>query len=322
MEAGMPSLPPVAVVIPHYRHRELLLACLDSLMASRYPDLSIIVVDNGGTLSPGNLPVGVLLLTPDKNIGYAGACNEGFAHTEAPFVVFLNDDTLVHPEWLGHLVGAALVHPEAAALQPKLLSLPEHRNGREVFDYAGAAGGRLNLLGYPSCFGRNFIGCEEDRGQYDQERTIDWASGAAFFVRSQAFEEQGGFDREFFMHMEEIDLCWRLRRAGWSIRSVPRAVVWHEGGASLAAASAEKAYLNHRNNLRMIRKNRRGAALALTLLLRLPLELAAACYYLTTRPNGPAKARAVLRALGDAQGDAPTPPRSRVICRRGARRGR
>ncbi len=295
--------PPVEVIIPHYRDAGRLERCLESLAGTRYPSMRTLVVDNGS----GNPDLekrlsgfsGVRLLSLSENRGYAGGCNAGAGASKAEYLVFMNDDTLHEPSWLEKLVSAARRDCGTAALQPKILSLPEREKGRRVFDHAGAAGGMIDRLGYPWCYGRGFRGVEPDNGQYDMARELCWASGAAMFVRRDVFEELGGFDDSFFMHMEEIDLSWRMRLAGYRIMSEPSSVVWHEGGASLAQGSPEKIYYNHRNNLRMLLKNMSVPTLVWVLPARLLLEGAAVVFYLLRGRGGLAGALAVPRALRD-----------------------
>ncbi|KAA6232233.1 glycosyltransferase family 2 protein [Chlorobium phaeovibrioides] len=304
MEKTAAGLPTVDIIIPHYLRRDMLERCLKALRDTGYPSMHIIVVDNGGSL-PGLAPLiddypNASLFRLPENRGYAGGCNEGLKHATADFAVLLNDDTLPRPNWLHPLVEAALADPSVAALQPKILSTKRVAGPKRMFDYAGAAGGMLDRLGYPYCLGRTMTGAETDRGQYDEPRDIFWASGAAMFVRRSAVVEVGGFDEDFFMHMEEIDLAWRLQLAGYKVRSAPDSVVLHEGGASLGEGSPEKVFFNHRNNLLMLLKNRGGAALPGILLLRFFMELAAAAYYLTRYPGGLRKAGSVFRAMGEA----------------------
>ncbi|WP_278248917.1 glycosyltransferase family 2 protein [Chlorobium sp. N1] len=297
--------PTVDIIIPHYLQREMLERCLRSLALTDYPGMGILVIDNGGFL-PGLQALvaatpGARLHRLGENRGYAGGCNEGLRHSRAEFVVFMNDDTTVKdPDWLRLLVDEALRHPGAAAFQPKLLSTKRVVGPRRMFDYAGAAGGMIDRLGYPYCLGRTITGSETDRGQYDLPRSIFWASGAAMFARREPVASVGGFDEDFFMHMEEIDLAWRLILAGWSVRSAPASEVFHEGGASLGEGSPEKIYFNHRNNMLMLLKNRSGAGLLRILPVRILLELAAVLYYLPHSPGGGRKAASVFRAMKDA----------------------
>jgi hypothetical protein len=177
--------------------------------------------------------------------------------------------------------------------------LQAKREGKRLFDYAGAAGGLLDRLGFPFCLGRTFAGTEEDRGQYDAPAELFWASGVALFAPRELLASLGGFDAGFFMHMEEIDLCWRMRLRGYHIRSVPGSVVWHEGGASLRQGSPLKVYYNHRNSLAMLLQNRSAPALSLVVPVRILLELAAFVYYLAGGREGWQRAIQVYRAAAD-----------------------
>ena len=295
------NYPSVDIIIPYYRRRDMLEHCLDSLEQCSYPSMGIIVVDNGGTEAGLVFLVkryrNARLVRLPENRGYAGGCNEGLKNSSSDYVVFMNDDTEHDPLWLEQLVRAALEDDHIGALQPKILSLKPYKKGKKVFDYAGAAGGMIDRLGYPWCLGRTFAGVEPDNSQYDREQDIFWASGVAMFVKRAVAEELGGFDEDFFMHMEEIDLCWRMKLAGYRVRSVPSSIVLHEGGASMQAGSAEKIYYNHSNNVTMLLKNRSAAALLWVLPLRLLLDVAAAVFYLTQFPGALKKSGAVFRAL-------------------------
>lgn len=292
--------PSVTVVIPHLKHRPMLDRCLDALYAAGGSVPHVIVVDNGADASDtagieARYP-GLEVVRLPENRGYAGGCNEGLHRVSSSYVVFMNDDAAVEPGWLEPLVAEAERDPSIGALQPKILSLKARLDGRRVFDHAGAAGGMLDRLGYPWCLGRNFAGVEVDRGQYDLPAGLFWASGVALFGRTEPIRMLGGFEEGFFMHMEEIDLCWRLRLIGMGIRSVPSSVVWHEGGASLAEGTPLKVYYNHRNALAMFLRNRAASSLLLLLPLRLLLEAAAALWYLKGGRDGLRRAAQVLRA--------------------------
>ncbi|TLU83110.1 MAG: glycosyltransferase family 2 protein [Chlorobium sp.] len=299
--------PSVDVIIPHFRRHDMLERCLDSLAETLYPSMNIIVVDNGGKQAGLVFLVkryrNARLIKLPENRGYAGGCNEGLKSSSADYVVFMNDDTIHDPQWLDRLVDAALDDLQTGALQPKILSMQAYRRGKKVFDYAGAAGGMSDKLGYPYCLGRVFSAVEEDTGRYDAGREIFWASGVAMFAKRSVVEELGGFDEDFFMHMEEIDLAWRMKLRGYHVRSVPSSVVIHEGGASLSRGSAEKVYLNHRNNIAMLLKNRGMAGLLWIIPVRLCLEIAAALFYLTQYPEAMAKSRAVMQAIVDSLKD-------------------
>ncbi len=296
-------LPPVEVIIPHHRDSAMLERCLGALAETRYPAMSVCVVDNAS----GESGIGSLsgrfdrlrVIIHDTNRGYAGGCNSALFSSSAEYVVFLNDDTLVERTWLLPLVEAVSNDSSVEACQPKILSLSAFRRGERRFDYAGAAGGRIDRLGYPFCLGRTFLAIEQDEGQYDDPKEIFWASGTAMFARRESVAALGGFDEEFFMHMEEIDLCWRLRLAGGRIVSVPDSVAYHEGGATLGAGSFRKRYFNHRNNIAMLLKNMELRSLVWVLPLRFFLELLAAAGFLFRGTDGLRSAGAVLKALGD-----------------------
>jgi GT2 family glycosyltransferase len=175
-------------------------------------------------------------------------------------------------------------HPEVAAVQPKIRSWRDKR----FFEHAGAAGGYLNPLGYPYCRGRRFGRVEEDHGQYDTVAEIEWTSGACMCVRTKIYKESGGLDASFFAHMEEIDLCWRMRNQGWKLACVPASTVYHLGGGSLNYGNPRKVYLNFRNNLVMIYKNSRWRWWVLSV--RFFLDYAAAAMFLVTGKAEAAKA--------------------------------
>ncbi|MCX6179250.1 MAG: glycosyltransferase family 2 protein [Chlorobiales bacterium] len=302
MNALEQHYPSVDIIIPYYKRLDMLERCLDSLEKTQYPSMNIIVVDNGGKQAGLVFFVkryrNARLVRLPENLGYAGGCNAGLKNSTADYVVFMNDDTVHDPLWLQQLVCAAVADRSIGALQPKILSLKANNSKvQRVFDYAGGAGGMIDRLGYPYCLGRTFSRVEPDMGQYDIEQDIFWASGVAMFVKRVVVEELGGFDEEFFMQMEEIDLSWRMKLAGYHVRSVPSSVVFHEGGASLAGGSTEKIYFNHRNNIAMLLKNRSIAGLLWIVPLRLLLEVAVAFFYLTQSPEGFKKFGAVFRAM-------------------------
>ncbi|MEM6325773.1 MAG: glycosyltransferase family 2 protein [Bacteroidota bacterium] len=248
------SRPRVSVVIVTWNGRGLLERFLPSVRATEYPALEIVVADNAsddGTAEwlAAHHPE-VRIVRHGENLLFAAGNNEAVPHASGEIVVFLNNDVEVPPGWLTPLVDALERDPGLAAVQPKLLQLD-----RRTFEYAGAAGGFLDRFGFPFTRGRLFEHLEPDTGQYDTYREVTWASGAAFAVRREAFTEAGGFDASFGMHMEEIDLCWRLWRRGWRVACEPASVVYHLGGASLPRGNARKTFYNYRNGLVMLAKN-------------------------------------------------------------------
>ena len=217
--------------------------------------VEICVADNASTdesvsYLQTNFP-NVRLILLDKNYGFAEGYNRALQQVEAEYVVLLNSDVEVTPHWLEPLVEYMDAHPEVAACQPKIRS--ERNKG--YFEYAGAAGGYLDKYGYPFCRGRIFDVVEKDEGQYDTVSSVFWATGAALFIRLKDYWEAGGLDGRFFAHMEEIDLCWRLRSRGRGIVCIPQSVVYHVGAATLKKENPRKTFLNFRNNLLMLYKN-------------------------------------------------------------------
>ena len=248
----------------------------------------IIVADNGST--DDSLEVlakefpSVKTIVLDTNYGFAEGYNKAIEQVESEYVVLLNSDVEVTEGWLSPLLDYMTAHPEVAAVQPKIRAWRE----RDRFEHAGAAGGYLSWLGYPYCRGRRFGRVEQDHGQYDTIAEIDWTTGACMCVRTSIYKECGGLDAAFFAHQEEIDLCWRMRNKGWKLACIPQSVVYHLGGGSLSYDNPRKTFLNFRNNLLMIYKNRRFPWIVLTL--RFFLDYAAAAMFLATGKKGSAKA--------------------------------
>ncbi|MCS6935520.1 MAG: glycosyltransferase family 2 protein [Chitinophagales bacterium] len=252
----------VAVVILSWNGRKYLEQFLPSVVRYTDPHLCDIVVadncsdDDSVAFVRKNYPQ-VRVLVNSRNGGYAGGYNEALRQTEATYYVLLNQDMEVTEDWVERVVEKMEKDERIAAAQPKILSYHE----RDKFEYAGAAGGYLDMWGYAFCRGRIFQVIEKDMGQYDDAVNIFWASGACMFVRAKAFWEAGGFDEDFFAHQEEVDLCWRLQHKGYRIIAVPEAVVYHVGGGSLSYQNPHKTYLNFRNSMMMLLKNLPAAQL-------------------------------------------------------------
>ena len=255
----------------------------------------VIVADNGSTdesleVLAKEFPT-VKTIVLDKNYGFAEGYNRAIEQVDSEYVVLLNSDVEVTEHWLTPLLDYMDAHKEVAAVQPKIRSWRK----RDYFEHAGAAGGYLSALGYPYCRGRKFGRVEQDKGQYDSIAEVDWTTGACMCVRTKVYKECGGLDASFFAHMEEIDLCWRMRNQGWKLACVPQSVVYHLGGGSLSYDNPRKTYLNFRNNLVMIYKNSRCKWVVLSI--RFFLDYAAAAMFLATGKTGSAKA--VLQARRD-----------------------
>ncbi|MGZ5210170.1 MAG: glycosyltransferase family 2 protein [Kaistella sp.] len=255
---------------------------------------SVYVIDNASTddsvdFLKRNFPE-VTIIQNRKNNGFAGGYNEGLKQIDADIFCLLNSDVEVTENWLNPVLNLFENNANIAAIQPKILDY----NRKNFFEFAGAAGGYIDNLGYPYCRGRIFENIEEDKGQYDDETEIFWASGCCLFIRSIDFWEQNGFDERFFAHQEEIDLCWRLKNAGKKIYYTGKSTVYHVGGGTLNKQSPQKTFLNMRNNLSMLVKNLPFADVFWIILFRLVLDGAAALYF--AFKNGPSHFWAVLRA--------------------------
>ena len=292
------AAPPVSVVILTWNGKSLVQRCLPSVVATDYPNLEILLADNASTDGTAawvarEYPQ-VKIVRHPENLYFAEGNNAALPHATGRFVVLLNNDVEVPPDWLHPLVEAATEDPSIAAVQPKMMQYDD----RSRFEYAGAAGGFLDRVGYPFTRGRVFDTMERDRGQYDDARDVFWATGAALLLRRSALAEVGTLDARFEMHMEEIDLCWRLWRHGYRVRVAPKSTVYHIGGASLPQSSPRKTYYNFRNSLLMLYKNLPPSAWRHTMALRLACDGAALGR--TLLQGDLQEAGAILRAYRDA----------------------
>ena len=285
----------ISVVILNWNGEEMLKTFLPSvLVCSSGHEVEICVADNGSTdqscqMLEEEFP-SVRLIRLDQNYGFAEGYNRALAQVEAEYVVLLNSDVEVSPDWLKPLVTFMDLHPEVGACQPKILS----QRNREYFEYAGASGGFIDKLGYPFCRGRIFETIEKDEGQYNTVLPVFWATGAALMIRQQVYQAVGGLDGRFFAHMEEIDLCWRLRSRGYTIYCIPSSTVYHVGGATLKKENPRKVFLNFRNNLLMLYKNLPANELTSVMFQRTFLDWIAAVVFFLKGDIG--AARAVSRA--------------------------
>ena len=246
-----------AVVILNWNTKGFLEEFLPSLISSveNIDGAEVIVADNASTdgsmeMMAEKFPQ-IKTLTFEKNLGFTGGYNRAFKEIDSEYFLLINSDIEVQQNWLQPLVDWMDTHPECAACAPKLHSWQE----KDKFEYAGAAGGYIDRLGYPFCRGRVLKMLECDHGQYDVPKDIFWATGACLLVRSSVYQKLGGLDERFFAHMEEIDLCWRMQLSGWKVTVVPKSVVYHVGGGTLPATSPFKLFLNFRNNKVMLMNN-------------------------------------------------------------------
>ena len=261
----------VAIVILNYNGRVFLEEFLPTVITHSIGH-QIYVADNASTddsvaFIKQNYQV-VRLIELPTNLGYAGGYNRALAQIEAQYFVLLNSDVAVTANWVTPVVSLLNAKPQIAACQPKILDF----NRPKYFEYAGAAGGFLDKLGYAYCRGRIFDAVEADLGQYNDSRPVHWATGACMFVRADAFKKMGGFDEAYFAHYEEIDLCWRLQNAGFETWYCAQSAVYHVGGGTLQKSNPQKTFFNFRNNLLTIYKNEpKNRALAI-IAIRLVLD--------------------------------------------------
>ena len=246
--------PTIAIVILNYNGRRYLEQFLPFVTANVCPGGEVIVADNGSTddslaFLEAHYP-GLRVIVLDRNYGFAGGYNMALQQVQSDYYVLLNSDVEVTPGWMEPIVGLMESDVTIGACMPKIRMYAD----REFFEYAGAAGGWLDYLGYPFARGRIFDVCEKDEGQYNETVPIFWASGAALFIRSKLWHELGGLENFFFAHQEEIDLCWRMQLAGYRVYCCPQSVVFHVGGGTLPKGNERKVFLNFRNNLIMMAK--------------------------------------------------------------------
>jgi hypothetical protein len=232
-----------------------------SMLHSCFPDLRIIQLE--------------------QNYGFAEGYNRSLRQVEAEYYLLLNSDVEIRQDgWLTPMIDFMDHHPQVSACQPKLLKLLPQGEEKTMFEYAGAAGGFIDQYGYPFCRGRVFATVEDDRGQYDDVASVMWTTGAAMMVRSNVYWEAGGLDAKFFAHMEEIDLCWRMRIMGYDLVCVPQSTAYHLGGATLNQGNPRKTFLNFRNNLLMLYKNLPEQQLRSVIRMRRFLDFVAAVQFL------------------------------------------
>lgn len=271
----------IAIVILNWNGEKLFRTFLPSVIRNTSGrGIEVYVADNGSSdhsteLLKEQFPE-VKIVDLKKNYGFAEGYNQALKHVNAEYFVLLNSDVEVTPGWLDPCIRLMEEDKTLAVVQPKILSY----NQPHKFEYAGAAGGFIDIFGYPFCRGRMLNRTEPDLGQYNQVTPIFWASGACMFIRSEAFRTAGGFDGDFWAHMEEIDLCWRLKNQGYKIACQPESAVFHLGGGTLPYESPEKVYLNFRNNLFMLYKNLPPALFHRIFFTRLLLDGVAALKFL------------------------------------------
>lgn len=286
----------VAVVILNYNGAEMLRTFLPGVVECS-PEAEVVVADNASTDDSVGVVTSlfptVRLIRLERNWGFADGYNKALEQVDAEYSILLNSDVEVTEGWIAPMLAVLDADSNVVACQPKILDYKRKTH----FEYAGAAGGFIDRYGYPYCRGRIFDTLEEDNGQYDTVCDISWATGAALMVRTAEYRTAGGLDGRFFAHMEEIDLCWRLRARGRRILCVPQSAVYHVGGATLSKSNPKKTYLNFRNNLLMLYKNLPQEELRSVMRMRCLLDYVAALKFLLAGGFGDFKA--VMRARSD-----------------------
>ena len=286
----------VAVVILNYNGAEMLRTFLPGVVECS-PEAEVVVADNASTDDSVGVVTSlfptVRLIRLERNWGFADGYNKALEQVDAEYSILLNSDVEVTEGWIAPMLAALDADSNVVACQPKILDYKRKTH----FEYAGAAGGFIDRYGYPYCRGRIFDTLEEDNGQYDTVCDISWATGAALMVRTAEYRTAGGLDGRFFAHMEEIDLCWRLRARGRRILCVPQSAVYHVGGATLSKSNPKKTYLNFRNNLLMLYKNLPQEELRSVMRMRCLLDYVAALKFLLAGGFGDFKA--VMHARSD-----------------------
>ena len=274
--------PSVAVVILNWNGVELLKSFLPQVISSNYPNLQIVLGDNASTdnsvaFVSEHFP-SIQIIQNLANYGFAEGYNSVLSQVNADYFVLLNSDVSVPENWIGPVISMMEADQKIAAAQPKI----KWFNDKQQFEYAGAAGGFLDCFGFPFCRGRIFNVIETDHGQYDDDCEIFWASGAALFIKSKCWHQVNGLDGDLFAHMEEIDICWRLKNLGYKIVYCPGSEVYHVGGATLNAESPHKTFLNFRNNLYILQKNLPANLLFGLLFCRIWIDFVAWIHFLLT----------------------------------------
>jgi len=291
--------PSVEVIILNYNNKELSEQCLQSVLKTDYSPLRITFVDNGSSDGSYELLMKkfgrkINFMKNKENLGFAEGNNVAMRKSKAEYVCLLNNDTIVKRDWIKKLVDFMEENDNAGICQPKVLSL---RN-KKYFEYAGASGGFMDVFGYPLCRGRVFDSVEKDRGQYENNQEIFWASGVAMFIRRDILNKIGYFDKDFFTYAEEIDLNWRAQLAGYKVYSVPSSIIYHLGRATSGKtkqSSLFSEYLLHRNHILILLKNYSLTSLLFILPAKLFLEKIAFFAFLVKKP---AKSYAILKSLG------------------------
>ncbi|MBO9573773.1 MAG: glycosyltransferase family 2 protein [Chitinophagaceae bacterium] len=286
----MKNNPSVALIILNWNTSHYLQRFLPSVISASYPNKKIYVIDNASTdnsveVLEKEFPL-VHLIKMESNIGFAAAYNIAIKNIESDYFLIVNSDIEPTPGFIEPVIELMESRPEIGICQPKLLSLDE----KDTFEYAGAAGGWIDLLGYPFARGRILLTIEKDHHQYDATEEVFWATGACMFVRKEVFQRIGGFYDYYYMHQEDIDLCWRAYNSGFKIYACPASAVHHIGGGSLSWQNHLKTFLTYRNNYILLTRNLKFIYALPVITLRLLLDMAGCFYFAIKGKPGISKA--------------------------------
>ena len=295
----MTNQPSVAIIILNWNTAHFLKQFLPSVINARYPDKAIYVIDNHSTddsvrMLKRDFP-DVHVVEMKENKGYAASYNYGFSTISADYYILLNSDIEVTGNFISPVIDLMEKDPAIGICQPKLLSLAE----KQTFEYAGAAGGWIDRMGYPFARGRVLLTVEKDLGQYDTAEEIFWASGACMFLKKSVYQKIGGFYDYYWMHQEDIDLCWRAQKSGFKIYTCPESVVYHIGGGSLSWENHLKTFLTYRNNYILLSRNLEIYHSFPLLILRIAADFTGSVYFIFKKKSGISKAmiKAILAYL-------------------------
>lgn len=278
----MKKKPLVNIIIVTYNNYDLTQPCIDSLMACGYSNIKIYIVDNGSKkgiysafLKKNKTNRKIEFIALPKNLGFGGGCNAALERIKNGYIVFLSNDTVVTENWLQPLISYMEKHKDVGATQPKVKDVKR----KHYFEYAGAAGGFMDIYGFPFSRGRIFFDLEEDHGQYDDIVDVVWCSGVALITKKEVLDKSGFMDDIFFLYAEEADLCWRIHHAGYRLVFIPNSVVYHYGSKK---SIIDKTFFSHRNGLIMLLKNYSTKELLTYFPIRIFLDIIAFFYYIAT----------------------------------------
>jgi len=291
----MTKRPSVAIIILNWNTAHFLKQFLPSVILAKYPDKEIYVIDNHSTdesvtMLNSDFPEVHVVKMPE-NKGYATSYNHGLSTISADYYILLNSDIEVTENFISPVVDLMEKDPQIGICQPKLLSLAE----KQTFEYAGAAGGWIDRMGYPFARGRVLLTVEKDSGQYDKPGEIFWATGACMFLKKTVYQKIGGFYDYYWMHQEDIDLCWRAQKSGFKIYTCPESIVYHIGGGSLSWENHLKTFLTYRNNYILLSRNLEIYHSFPLLMIRIAADFTGSVYFLFKKKSG--ISRAMIKAI-------------------------